>query len=123
MGAWHNAASAAAAAAASAAAAVRRDPWLLALGAGHAATLTAVVAARDHQALQVALLAAAFVAVRGGATVNAALAARWRAFASRNYFDEGGGFYAAAVAAPLLAVMCVQLVSVLRFGWCFCVCV
>lgn len=90
----------------------RHDPWLLALATLHASTLALVLAARDNQALQLAVLGAGFAIVRGGGAINAALGDTWRAFASHDYFDPGGAFYAAAVAAPLLGIMCVQLVSV-----------
>ena len=89
----------------------RNDAWLFALATLHTSTLALVLAARDSQPLQLAVLGAGFAIVRGGGAINAALGDRWRVFASRDYFDPGGAFYAAAVAAPLLGIMCVQLVS------------
>jgi Transmembrane protein 18 len=89
----------------------RRDPWLIALAASHTSLLTLVIAARDSQPLQLAVLAACFGVVRGGDAINRALARRSRSFASRDFFDARGAFFAAAVAGPLLGVMCVQLVS------------
>lgn len=108
---WRDHAAALASAADSFYHAARRDPWLIALAATHTSLLTLVIAARDSQPLQLAVLAACFGVVRGGDAINRALAARWRSFASRDFFDERGAFFAAAVAGPLLGVMCVQLVS------------
>jgi hypothetical protein len=94
-----------------------REPWLAALLAGQATLLAAVVRWRACQPFQLTVLAASFALVRSGAAINAAARTHWRSFASRCYFDEGGAFFGAVVAAPLLLTMGAQVALQLATAW------
>lgn len=95
----------------------KQEPWLAGLVGAHLLLLAAVVALRSNQPFQLMFLIASFTVVRCGEAINKELAGRWRSFAARDYFDPGGAFYSAIVAAPLLAIVCVQLSLQLTSAW------
>jgi hypothetical protein len=87
------------------------EPFIVALLALHLATFCAAVLLRGRALPLMALLGGALALTSSGARLNALGAAHWNAFASQDYFDRRGVFFALLVAGPQILVALFIVVS------------
>ena len=90
------------------------EPWLLGLLGAEALLLLAVVCSSPSGRLQPAIGVLVLLTLYFIETINAVCHARWRSFATQDYFDPHGVFLGAVVAFPLFCTLGVQIVLVLR---------
>ncbi|RYH19948.1 hypothetical protein EON65_25130 [archaeon] len=88
-----------------------QENFIRSLIAIHVVLFVTVLLTRKNVELQFAILCVISLTVYFSERINAWAGLHWREFASQNYFDHEGVFSGLFLAAPLLFIAFVQLVS------------